>query len=278
MLLPRKIYTYWHQGFDNAPRIVQACTAQLAYENIGWEVEAYDAESAKKIIRSIPISSERLSCLGHAHLSDLIRTKLLIDNGGVWVDPTVFVTRPLDNWLPSKMAAGIFLFSHPGRDRLISNWFIAAEAGHPILVSLYDSLCSYWDNNDFRRGQSQSTRAGRMLARAINRNLTLPVLWFSWPVRRLLRQYPYMVYHYMFCRLVRNDAHLKEIFSAMPIVSADKPHALQRIGLGAPFGADAIRVLRDHDIPLHKLNWKVRAGGENADTVLDHLIQSAKIA
>ena len=277
-MLPRRVYTYWHQGLDSAPPIVRACTARLEPNNDGWQVETHDAESAKDIIDSIPISSEKLSSLSHAHLSDLIRTKLLIDRGGVWVDPTVFVTRPLESWLPSKMAAGIFLFSHPGRDRLISNWFIAAEAGHPILVSLYESLCSYWQDNNFRRGESQSTRIGRMLARAINRNLTLPLLWFSWPVRKLFKQYPYMVYHYMFCRLVRNDTHLKEIFSAMPIVSADKPHALQRIGLGAPFGPDAECVLRDRDIPLHKLNWKVTSGGESAETVLDHLIQSVKTA
>ena len=85
-----------------------------------------------------------------------------------------------------------------------------------------------------------------------------------------------MVYHYMFCRLVRHDAHLKEIYSAMPMVPADKPHALQRVGLGTPHGADADRVLQDQDIPLHKLNWKIESGGESATTVLDHIIQSVE--
>jgi hypothetical protein len=170
----------------------------------------------------------------------------------------------------------LFVFSRPGRDRLISNWFIAAEPGHPILVSLYESLCEYWENNDFRRGQSQSTRVGRLLAKAINRNLTLPMLWFSWPVRKFLQQYPYMVYHYMFCRLVRSNANLKEIFLAMPNVSADGPHSLQRLGLGTPFGAEASRLLQDDDIPLHKVAWKVSEGEEGTGTVLDHLYQSVK--
>ena len=48
------------------------------------------------------------------------------------------------------MDAGVFMFHRPGRDRAVSNWFIAAEPNQPLLVRLYEALCRYWRENNFR--------------------------------------------------------------------------------------------------------------------------------
>lgn len=277
MTLPRIAFTYWHQGFDEAPPVAKACLAQLRQQNPDWDLQALDGQSSEAAARRLPISRAKLDQLGLAHRSDLIRTQLLIDHGGVWCDPTVFVTQPFDDWLPAKMNAGVFFFSNPGRDRLISNWFIAAEPSNPLLVELVRALCAYWEGSTFRNmGRPAEGWEGSVM-RVMNRNLTLPRLWFTWPFRKLLRLAPYMVYHYLVCDLVRSRRDLKRLYERMPKVSADGPHALQRYGLSQPFGAEATRLLNEAAVPVHKLTWKV-AADLAPRSVLQHLIQSVPSA
>lgn len=272
---PRVAFTYWHQGFADAPPVIRACVAQLRCQNPKWQIHALDEESVQDIVETIPISSEKFSCLSLAHRSDLIRTRLLIDHGGVWIDPTVFVTQPFDSWLQSKMPAGFFLFSRPGRDRLISNWFMSAQPKHPIFVELYKSLCAYWENNSFRNHGRKLNYWEELLARGINRNLVFPRAWFSWPFTKLFRVYPYMVYHYLFFHLISGNADLKAIYSEMPKVPAGGPCALQRLGIGNRFDLHAEKILSDRNVPLHKLTWKTCDSATQSGSILDFLVQAS---
>ena len=278
MTLPKTVFTYWHQGFDKAPPIVRACLSQLKKKNPGWNIYALDERSVQKFVSVTEFSGEKIASLNLAHRSDLIRTRLLIDHGGVWIDPTVFVTQAFDDWLLREMNAGLFLFSNPGRDRIVSNWFIASNPGHPILIRLYDTLCSYWEDNRFRNHGRPPTDFERLLHRAIDRNLVLPALWFSWPFRKVLRLYPYMVYHYLFGEIVRNDQYLGSIFSKMPILSADGPHRLQRLGLGLPYSSKSEMVLDDKSVPLHKLSHELDLSEVGRESVIGHLIDLAGTA
>ena len=148
----------------------------------------------------------------------------------MWLDPTVFTTQPLDAWIDDQMSAGVFFFSNPGRDRLISNWFIAAEPQNLLLSRLYDQLCAYWEKNTFRNIGRQATNTEQVMFRAINRDIRLTRLWFSWPFRRLIRISPYMVYHYMVADIVNRDDAAAAVYSRMSVFSAKGPHALQRKG------------------------------------------------
>lgn len=164
----RKLYTYWHQGEAAAPKVVRLCIEQLRVLHEGWDLQVLDAESIGEWIEPIPVPRDKLEKLSIAHRSDLIRTQLLIRYGGVWADPTVFIVRPLDEWLPQYLRSGLFLFHRPGRDRLISNWFIASEPGNLVLSRLYDRLCMYWRDNEFENmGQPQSKHA-ELVARIVS--------------------------------------------------------------------------------------------------------------
>lgn len=241
--------------------------------NQGWQIHVLDEGSADDVIFRIPLPDEKWSRLNLAHRSDLIRTRLLIDYGGVWIDPTVYLTQPLDVWIHSKMKAGVFVFSNPGRDRLISNWFIAAQSSNEILKALFEELCAYWQDNDFRNHSRPPSRFEIMINRLINRNLWLPSLWLSWPFRKVIRLYPYMIYHYMFRYILRQDSHLEAIFSEVPRVPANAAIALQRHGLMSPFTSETQRILSNELAPLHKLSWKSPQGVGESDSVLNHLIR-----
>ena len=42
---PRTIWTYWHQGWEHAPELVQRCRRSWEYHNRGWTIRALDAET-----------------------------------------------------------------------------------------------------------------------------------------------------------------------------------------------------------------------------------------
>jgi len=273
----RKLFTYWHQGFDNAPAIIKACLQVAKHLHPDWTVHKLDAETVSNFIEPIPIPAERWRQLCLAHRSDLIRTQLLIRYGGVWADPTVWFSRPLDDWLPQQMASGLFLFRRPGPDRLISNWFIAAEPGNRLLIRLYETLCRYWSDNDFDNFDRPMRPGAHFLHRVLRRHIELPRLWLTPPIIRLFRTFPYMIYHYAFHDLVRRDAECRAVWDRMPAVSADGPIGLQRLGLTEPFDDRAEALLTAPERPpLYKLSWKALPESPGDGSILDRLLALAE--
>ena len=266
-----RVFTYWHQGEAAAPRLVKLCIRRLRALHEGWDVHVLDAESIGEWIEPIPVPREKLEKLSIAHQSDLIRTQLLIRYGGVWADPTVFVVRPLDEWLPQYQSSGLFLFHRPGRDRLISNWFIASEQGNVVLRRLYERMYRYWSENEFENlGQPQSKQA-ELAARILNRNLFLPRLWLRKPFIKLLRTAPYMVYHYQFADLVARDRECRAIWARTPKISADGPHRLLRHGVLNPSLPEVRKWIDEADPPLFKLSWKLGVDEIPPGSALEYL-------
>jgi len=254
---PKYIFSYWHQGWEVIPPIVDVCLKSMSQHHRDWKIHLLDADTATDWLEPIPIPEKKWEKLPLAHRSDVIRTQLLLRNGGVWADPTVWFTGSMDKWLSARMNAGLFLFRRPGRDRLISNWFIAAQPGNPLLARLYDELCRYWRENDFETIGFTRRRGVNIVARILNRNLRLPQIWLSRPLRSLFRHAPYMVYHYLFAKVVRTDPRCAAIWAETPRESADAPHRLLRHGLLQPLTQDIERVMQSTKPPLFKLTWKL---------------------
>lgn len=240
--------------------------------NPTWSHHFLDAGSVQDWLDPIPIPADKWNLLSLAHRSDVIRTQLLVRYGGVWADPTVFFTRPLNDWLPGKMRAGVFMFHRPGRDRAIANWFIAAAPGNPLLKCQYDRLCSYWRENEFQNLCSPMGPIARLVTRLLNRNQEMPRLWLRKPMIRLLKVYPYMVYHYMIYDLVRANAELRALWEQMPKVSADLPHFAAHRGLFNPLDGETKRFIDSGKAPLFKLTWKLPSSSVPPGSVLDYLL------
>lgn len=267
----KNLWTYWHQGFESAPHVVKRCVKKWQETHAGWTLHLLDEKSLPNFIDPVPIAPEKWEKMEVPHRSDLIRTQLLIKYGGVWVDPTCFPFQPLDTWLPEYMTSGLFLFANPGRDRIISNWFIAAEKGNTLLEKLYASLCQYWENNDFLNLGRKDTRMEKQVNRLINRNLDWPRLWFTWPVRKLWQRYPYMVYHYKFYDLIVSDPTCTAIWEGMPKFPAEIPHHIQSLGLLNKVQPETEALIRDKDCPIVKLSWKVKESEITEDSILEYL-------
>ena len=253
------IWTYWHQGFSTAPYIVQRCIRQLEQLHPEFEIHLLDQHNVYDFADRVPVREEVWNKMSLPHRSDLLRTQLLIKYGGIWLDPTVFCLLPLNDWLPPCVANGLFLFHRPGKDRITSNWFIAAEKNNELLQQLYDALVAYWNNNDFKNfGKTPAGRLEYWCKRIINnRSLLLSQLWLSPLFTKVFRLFPYMIYHYMFYYLIRTDAGCRAIYENMPKVSADGPHRLQRLGLLRALSEEGKNLVDEKAVPLQKLTWRI---------------------
>ena len=252
------IWTYWHQGFESAPFLVKQCIRQLKHLHPGITIHLLDKDNVYDYAERVPVKEFTWSKMSLPHRSDLLRTQLLIKHGGVWVDPSVYCLLALQDWLPEYMENGLFFFQRPGKDRIISNWFIAAEKDNYFLKKLYGSLLEYWNEHDFRNlGQAKQSKTEYWCKRIINnRSLMLSQLWLTPLFTKVLRLYPYMIYHYMFYYLIRTDPKCKSIFENMPKVLADGPVFVKRKGFDATVNENIIQWIINSETPLFKLDWK----------------------
>lgn len=255
-MLNKVIWTYWYQGYDNAPPVVKPCIEQWKHLNPNWELRFIDKDNIKDYTDDLGIKASALNKIPLAVSSDLFKLQLLIKYGGVWADATTYPLIPLDDWLLDKMQAGYFYFYKPGRDRLISTWFKAAQKGNIMLKMHYEALINYWNNNNFKSiGSKKKTLFESYLYRLTNRNLPLTKLWFTPLYRIVFNIAPYSVTHYMFYNLISKNKHLRDRFESMPKISAHLSHVLSKKEvLDAPLDKHIKDIIDNKKTPVIKLN------------------------
>jgi hypothetical protein len=147
---PKIIWMLWLQGWDNAPKVAQACRKSWEYRNPGWVVQCLDLLTLehflpKDIVENILSTPKEVEAL-----SDQIRLELLHRYGGVWVDATAICAKPMDDWLADAMPHGFFAFAKPAPERMLSTWFIAAEKGSYVIEKWREASWSYWHGRTVR--------------------------------------------------------------------------------------------------------------------------------
>ena len=138
--IPKMLFTYWHQGWKNAPDIVKRCAATWQQHNPAWDIFFLDSASVAEKVK-LPPAVQTLN-LPLTALSDVIRICLLREYGGVWADATLWCTRPLDDWIEVVCnPSDFFAYEKPGPDRPISSWFLAAGKECRIVDFWYSAVC-----------------------------------------------------------------------------------------------------------------------------------------
>lgn len=154
------VWFCWLQGMDSAPELVRKCHANLERYLKGKRVIVIDEATLGQYVTLPDIIVERWRRheIPAALYSDIIRLELLIKYGGTWIDSTVLCTgvnfevHGMNHSIQEFLDAELFLFQFrkPTESvfRGISNWFITARAGHPMLLMVRDMLVKYWEEND----------------------------------------------------------------------------------------------------------------------------------
>ena len=136
-----KAFVYWNSGFDNAPKLVRYCVAQMRKVYGEKLVELTEANLDKYLPREPRL--KRVLKFWPANYSDAIRVGLLARHGGVWLDATLYVNE--DSTTGNYLASDFFVFNYNGPR--IASWFMVAKPGSYQARLLYATMLDYWSHN-----------------------------------------------------------------------------------------------------------------------------------
>jgi hypothetical protein len=168
------------------------------------------------------------------------------------------------------MGSGFFAFSDPKRSRPIDAWLMAASPECPLILKLRDRVNAYWQHNRLRH--HRRTTLARVL-HLLDLDPHTARLWFSYPVRKLLRAYPYMWLPYLFAELVRSDPECRSLWQGTVKMSAKAPHRLQQFGLLEVLSDEARAEIDAGETPVYKLTWKFRGARYHEASTLHYLFE-----
>ena len=253
--IPRTIWLMWWQGLAGAPELVKRCYSSWQHHNPDWNIVLLDETNVQAYVDIQEIrafdSNIRLQAL-----SDIIRVHLLAQHGGVWVDATCFCCRPLDDWLADHARPGFFAFHKPSRSRLLDAWFIASSADCHLSAKLLEATDHYWSSNHKLKLRPSKTLLDRLILKLLSTSVGTTQLWFSYPVRKWLKIYPYMWLPFLFAQVLRADPRSRQVWRDVKKISADLPHRLQKVGLLEPLTEAVKTEIDTRQSPVYKLNWR----------------------
>lgn len=145
------VFVCWFQSFELAPDIVKACNRQLTNKlNNKFKIYHINKENYD-LYTNIPdmiINKFNKGLITYTHFSDILRTNLLINHGGVWIDSTMLLTDSIPNEiLESELFLFKFDYSIIKNRQLASSQFIyVKERNNEILVRVQIGLYHYWFN------------------------------------------------------------------------------------------------------------------------------------
>lgn len=271
-IIPRKIWLLWLQGLSEAPFIVKKCMESWLKENPGWEVIILDQNNLGEFI-DLDLPDKKYACLPHAQKSDLVRLQLLSKYGGVWADSTTLCMKPLDEWIDNCTQSGFFAFAKPGRGRIMSNWFLVSEKQCPLILKLRELYISFFRNNNFNNKGRFKPRILNWLCKILNRSEKTTKYWFSPLITKIIRIYPYFIFHYMFERLVSCNLECQNIWKNTEKISTDGPLKIMRAGLFSSLNEDIKKDIDEKRVPLYKLTWKYDHNMYTSSSLLYYLLE-----
>ena len=146
------VWQYWESPDGSIPPLVQACLNSVDNYKGKCKRIFLTPENVKKYV-NIPQIFWDLKAKGKiktAFFSDILRTCLLIQHGGIWIDSTVLLTEELPDYITN---ADLFVFQNDLKIDLdglnMASYFIAAKKDNKILKETLSALIQYWKENNF---------------------------------------------------------------------------------------------------------------------------------
>lgn len=214
----KQLFIFWDSGFNNAPFAVKKCLLSWKLKNQSWTIIVLDQSTIKRYInikKEIPKIETKI--IPKAAYSDIIRICLLEKYGGLWCDATTFCVKSLDNWLEKHIQTGFFAFRNPGKDRLLSSWFLYGEKDNYIIKKWKEKTIDFWNTHD-----------------------TIDM---------------YFWFHYLFNDLYKTDTKIQKIWNSVPKCPAKDPHRIRGI-LVKPLNQNVKKHIDNKVAPLYKLTYK----------------------
>lgn len=149
--IPNIIWVFWWQGEINMPSVINECYQSIIRNANGRSVKLITKENYYKFVKLSDSVMNKFyeKKISFPHFSDILRTKLLIEYGGLWIDAAVFVTKPIV--IPKGCFFSPKISNEIADTPHMSQWVIGimgAIPQMPLFMYLYDMLQSYWQKYD----------------------------------------------------------------------------------------------------------------------------------
>lgn len=159
-MIPKIIHYCWFGG-QSKPKLAQKCLKSWEkfcpdYKIQEWNEENFDISQAPAYVRQAYDAGR------WAFVTDYVRLKALVEQGGVYMDTDVEVIRPLDPYLHHRAFAG---FENPQR---VQTGLLACEPGFP----LFQEFLAHYDTASFLKedGTVDTTTNVEVLTRLCQRH------------------------------------------------------------------------------------------------------------
>lgn len=253
--MEKNIWIFWLQGYESAPDIVKKCIGSWKKNNPDWNVNVLDINNFKNFI-TLDISQNNFDSMIPAHKSDLIRLALLSKYGGVWADATLLCIKPLNEFISSLNYKKLFMFSRPGRDRVVASWFIVAEKNNYALNQLYHLFLGYYKRYNFNEFNLKQKVFRKICNIFFGNSQFMSRFWLSKFIPKLLGIYPYFLIHYYFEFLLRKDRKVSESWSLVDKMPAKVPMFCIYYGLEKEIDESVIEFFEREDPFFIKLTYR----------------------
>lgn len=144
-----RIFIFWWQGEENSPEIIKDCIFAIRSHAGEHAVTIIDKDTWMKYT-NIPdyiLKKVNEGIINFTLFSDILRCALLYDNGGIWIDPTCYVTRDFSDDMYNKT---FYTIKHgdswefPICKGYWATYFLAAGKNNPLLGFSRDLFFEFW--------------------------------------------------------------------------------------------------------------------------------------
>jgi hypothetical protein len=136
------VFSYWGQGYDQAPPVVLACRRALERHNPAAQLHFLD-DATLPYYAEFPDTLLKASRDQPALFSDALRVELLARYGGIWLDATCLTTAPLTESVQNLVGSGFFAFNYV--ESRISSWFMLAGRESRVVALLRAALLTWFE-------------------------------------------------------------------------------------------------------------------------------------
>ena len=220
---PLIVWSYWEQGFENAPYAVKACAQTVQHYAKDFEIHFLDEKSLLEFITPPPVYTKLpMQCR-----SDLIRILLLEKYGGVWLDATVCLNAPLSTFLEPYHGDFFCTFRWKNKTSM-SNWFLCASKNSYVAKKMSAAFLAAVSSQEF-----------------FSQNEAFFSSWKGSP--------NYFLFHRIFEDLQKEDKTFGNICRTMPWL--DSYPLIQFAFYGWNKNLTLLQKSLIKDMPLLKLSW-----------------------
>lgn len=148
------VFVFWWQGIDNAPDIVKLCINSLKANIEPIRLKIINSENYSDYVNIPDYIIKKLNDgkISLTHFSDLLRVCLLYEYGGIWIDATVFLTKPISKEIYKyklfTVKHNLYSDFHICKG-LWSTSFLASGKNSSVMKFIKDFFFEYWKEENY---------------------------------------------------------------------------------------------------------------------------------